>query len=164
MPLILIVDMGLKLEAGGLVVAEKTSSQARKKEVKEELVMLARTLAVETVVPMVAAEMSRAIPEWRVATMGAALAAILVAEMALQVGTMMPEMVEGEPALVVTTLLIALAPLVLPMMAEIDTAKKVLTMVAALVVAGDHSPAQPGKTSCFSGCSREVTGTRESSK
>jgi len=120
---------------------------------------MARTLAVETVVPMVAAEMSKAIPEWRVATMGAALAAILVAEMALQVGTMMPEMVEGEPALVVTTLLVALAPLVPPMMAEIDSAKKALTMVAALVVAGDH-----GKTSCFSGGSQEVTGTRENAK
>jgi hypothetical protein len=138
--------MGLKLKAGGLVVAEKTSSRAGKKEVEEEPAMLARTSAVKTVVPMVAAEMSRAIPEWRVATMGAALAAILVAETAMKVGTMIAQMGEVEPALLVTTLLVATAPLVPPMMAEMSTARTVLTMVAALVVAGDHSPAQPGKT------------------
>lgn len=158
------VDMGLKLKAGALVVAEKTSSQGGKKEVAEELAMLARTLAVKTVVPMVATEMSRAIPEWRLATMGAALAAILEAEMTLQVGTMMAEVGEVKTALLVTTLFVAMAPLVPPMTAEMNTARKVLTMVAALVVAGDHSPAQPGKTSCFSGAPRQVTDTRESAK
>lgn len=41
------------------------------------------------------------------------------------------EMSEAEPELLVTDLLVAMALLVLPMMVEVNTARAMLTMVAA---------------------------------